>query len=344
LVYAQHPTGAVFAVLFDIHRLEVTGTPTPILETVEYLNTIGLASLTFSHRGSLVYLPRRNRSLVWVDRSGTVQSIAPDQRLFDRVRFSPDGQRLATTIGDDLWIYDVTRRTLTRLTFDPGFDYAPEWSPDGKQLVFFSGRESGTGLFMKPADGSGPTEELLAGDDIGKPTSWSADHNVIAFVRRHAGTDIWMLPLDDDKEPWPFLDSSFAETDARFSPDGRWLAYQSDESGRPEIYVRSFPDTGGKWQISSDGGTVPLWSGDGREIFYLNGNRIMAVTIDSETGFSAGKPRLLFEIKEVPLRYDVTPDGKQFVTPRPIGDDTAITQLRVVLNWFEELKRLAPND
>ena len=267
---------------------------------------------------------------------------------------TPDGTQVAVHVdeGDgntDTWIYDIQRRTLTLLTFD-GDNSVPVWSPDGERVAFSSGRSGSYDLMWKRADGGGDAEVLLRQDNGQFPISFSRDGRVLAFYEVHPFTkrDIWVLPLEGDRTPIPFLVTPANERAPMFSPDGRWLAYVSDESGRDETYVQSYPGPGGKQQISPDGGTEPLWAHTGRELFYRVGNKVMVVDIEPGSEFKAGAPRELFEgafLMSTPVfaypRWDISSDGKRFLMvmsePAP-----APSRLSVVFNWFEELAQLAP--
>jgi Tol biopolymer transport system component len=332
-------------------------------------NTWG-AHFSISDQGSLVYVPGAaggdESTLVWVDRKGAEQPLAAPPRPYNVPRLSPDGRLLAvaTLTLPEIWLYDIPRGTLSRLTFEGG--QRPLWSPDGKRIAFRSARAGKPpNLFWKPADGSGAEERLTTSDHLQTLHSWSPDGQVLAFTDNAptTGLDIWVLPLEGDpssreagsgqgRKPRPFLQTTFAESAAKFSPDGRWLAYQSDESGRNEIYVQPFPGPGGKWQISTEGGTEPWWARNG-EIFYRNGNQLMVVETRTQPGsqpiFSAGTPRKLFEGPYVTTgiaitNYDVTADGQRFLMIKPVAQQgAAATQIHVVLNWFEELKRRVPS-
>ena len=242
----------------------------------------GDAKFSVSESGSLVYVPkgafRSESTLVWVDRQGAVEPLAAPPRPYDDPRLSPDGQRVAfeTEVPTyDIWIYHIPRETLTRLTFE-GANLDPLWTPDGKRVTFASPRAGGAlNLFWKPADGSGPAEQLMESEHGQRPLSWSPDGQVLAFTELHptTGMDIWVLPLHGERRPRPFLQTQFQESAAVFSPDGHWLAYTSNESGRWEVYVQAYPGPGGKWQISNEGGDAPVWAKNGRELFYREGNK-----------------------------------------------------------------------
>jgi Tol biopolymer transport system component len=248
-------------------------------------------------------------------------------------------------------MFDSARETLDRLTFT-GDNHGPTWTPDGKRITFHSRRQDAFNLFWTPADGSGPAEQLAGNEHAAaglSSQSWSPEGKVLAYVEFHAetGRDIWLLWLDVDHRARPFLQSAFNEDSPAFSPDGNWLAYVSDESGRFETYVQPFPGPGGKWLISTDGGTEPVWNRNGRELFYRNGEKMMAVEITSQPWFSPGKPKMLFE-SESPAtyatfpNYDVSPDGKRFLMVK--DSEQEAKYINVVVSWFEELKRLVPTD
>ncbi len=354
LVYAQG--GSLMAVLFDPQQLAVIGTAVPVLEGVLQSPSSGAAQYSLSATGSLVYVAggvqADQRRLVWVTRNGVEQPVAAPARAYVFPRLSPDGRRVSVGITEQetqVWLYDLSRETLTRFTFEGHVNLNGVWTPDGKRIAFQSNREGPLNLFWQLADGSGGLERLITSEYNNFPMSWSPDGQLLAFVEvtPTTGYDIWVLRLGDRKAQ-PFLRTPFNESVPRFSPDGRWLAYISNESGRWEIYVQSYPGPGGKWQISTEGGTEPVWNRNGRELFYRSGDKMMAVDIDAQPGFTAGKPRVLFEGRYEPPpgtspNYDVSPDGQRFLMVKPSeAGETAPTQINVVLNWFEELKRRVP--
>ena len=346
IVYSQGAN--LMAAPFDLRRLAVTGGAVSVIEGIQPFQ------YSFSSTGSLVYVPgsaQEQLKLVWVDRKGTEQPVPAPAHNYVLPRISPDGQRVAAGIEEadsQIWNYDFARGTLTRLTFEGANNVDPVWTPDGKRIVF---KADGNRLFWQPADGSGAAEALTSGplstNDI--PGSLSPDGQELVFTENDAATtrSIWILPLKDRK-PQPFGRSQSYETAPRFSPDGHWIAYDSTESGRDEIYVRPYPGPGGKWQISAEGGTEPVWNPKGRELFYRNHNQMMAVEVTTQPAFSAGKPRLLFEGAYVPTPrswpdYDVSPDGQRFLMLKAPEQAQAPAQINVVLNWFEELKRRVPS-
>jgi serine/threonine-protein kinase len=353
--------GTLFGAPFDLDRLETTAPPAPIIEGVMSSGTMagdGSAQFAFSKTGTLVYLSGvaefvGNYTLVWVDREGTLSPLLEQKGNYETPRFSPDGRRLALTLLEDIWIYELERGAMTRLTFDADYDGWPVWSPDGERLAFCSLRGGGGGnLFWKRADGTGEAERLTESRNIQHLTAWSPDGKVLAFSEQDPETswDIRVVPLEGKREPRVFLRTQYHEHNPRFSPDGRWLAYQSNASGRHEVYVQPYPGPGGKRQISTDGGGHPLWGPEGRELFYRRGNSMMAVsfTVEGES-FHHERPRELFQsqvrIDSEKSYADIAPDGKGFVMLQgatPEEGETEPTQVIVVTNWFEELERLVP--
>jgi serine/threonine-protein kinase len=355
LVYAQGST--LMAVPFDPQRLQVTGAAVPVVEGVLPATTSGAAQYSLSATGSLVYVSgvvqSAQRRLVWVTRNRAEQPLAAPAHAYRGPRLSPDGRRVAVAIEEQdsqIWLYDLSRESLTRLTFEGKTNSNPVWTPDGKRIAFVSNREGPLlNVFWQLADGSGGLERLAGGEYLHFPVSWSPDGQLLGFVEVNPATgyDIWVLRLSDRKAQ-PFLRTPFTESVPRFSPDGRWLAYISNESGRYEIYVQPYPGPGGKWQISTEGGTEPTWNPNGRELFYRSGDKMMAVDIATQPSFAAGTPRVLFEGRyelspATTPNYDVSPDGQRFLMLKPAeASEAAPTQINVVLNWFEELKRRVP--
>jgi serine/threonine protein kinase len=343
--------GTLLAQPFDADRLELKGDAIPIAEGVQLFPVDGRAVVAVSDNGVLAYrsVPANAQfKLVWVDRKGAEQPLPAPPHNYVMPRVSPDGQRVAAGIEEadgQIWVYDLSRDTLTRLTFEGTNNIDPLWTPDGKRIVFKGNKNR---LFWQPADGSGPPEELtkseLAPNNV--PGSFSPDGQVLAFMGNNPRSDLYTLPLSDGK-PQPFLRTSSNQTAPRFSPDGHFIAYASNESGRYEIYVRPYPGPGGKWQISTDGGGEPVWNPKGRELFYRNGDKMMAVNVTTQGTFSAGKPTVLFEGRYVPTPrsfqdYDVSPDGQRFLMLKPVEQAQSPDQINVVLNWFEELKQKVP--
>jgi serine/threonine-protein kinase len=351
--------GRVFAVGFDLNRLEVTGKPAPVLAGVKTSPNSGAADYVVSKTGSLAYLSENasasDGNLVWEDRKGQVKKLPAPARIYVSPRISPDGQRVAVSIFSgsslfraDVWLYEISHGTLTRLTFNEQ-SAEPVWSPDGKQIASARMRGAKPGILLKATDGSGTEETLVSGDNfIQTPTSWSPDGKFLAYwtAGPETGADIWILPLKGERKPWPFLQTKFNEGEAKFSPDGRWVAYSSDESGRPEVYVQSFPAPGAKWQISTDGGGAPEWAGNGRELFYVSlAGKLMSVVVRTQPAFSTDKPRIIVDIPPFLLAtfgpgYSVSSDGQRFLFVKANVEKGPPDEVRVVLNWTEELKQL----
>jgi eukaryotic-like serine/threonine-protein kinase len=343
LVYLQGSN--LMAAPFDPQRLTITGAAVPVIEGVQQSS-----QYSFSNTGSLVYVPgsveANQLKLVWVDRRGAEQPVSAPPHNYGYPRISPDGERVALGIEEpdsQIWVYDLGRDTLTRLTFEQNATVGPIWTPDGKKIVFKGNQNR---LFWQPADGSAPAEELTkaALTQNNAPGSFSPDGQVLAFMGSDPNTHLYTLQLKDSK-PQPFVHTLSNETAPRFSPDGHFIAYASDESGRWEIYVRPYPGPGGKWQISTEGGTEAVWNPKGRELFYRSDNKMMAVDLNTQGTFSAGKPKVIFEGSYLPTpltfaNYDVSSDGQRFLMLKPTEQEqSAATQINVVLNWFEELKQ-----
>jgi len=356
LVYEQSPTGNLMVVPFNLAALEVTGDSVQVVQGVRQTPS-SYVDYAISDNGTLIYVPSTStggldRTLVWVDREGQEEPLAAEPQGYDFPRISPDGSRLAISVnesgGADVWIYDLEREILTRLTFDPAVDHGALWTPDGQRIVFDSGRDGGVhNLYWKAADGTGQVERLTTSPNFTGAYSFSPDGK--SLVHRDAGTtsawNLHVLSMEGDFSSQPLLDSEFAERSAAISPSGHFIAYESDESGQSEIYVRPFPNVDdGKWQISRDGGTGPVWAHRGQELFYRSGETMMVVGIKTEPTFTAGSPVVLFTGRYTKfggfVNYDISPDGQRFLMIKAREGSTG--QINVVLNWFEELKRLVP--
>jgi serine/threonine-protein kinase len=296
-----------------------------------------------------------------MDHTGTVSALRAAPAHWTSPRFSPDGRRLAIDMlagQTDLFIYEWTRDTLTRVTFG-AVAARPVWTPDGRRIVFRSARDKVINLYWLRADGSGDVQRLTESQNIQTPASWHPSGKFLAFYETNpqTGNDLMILPIEGDREPeWKpgkptvFLSTPFAEQEPMFSPDGRWIAYHSLESGRAEVYVRPFPGPGGKWQISTEGGTFPTWSRTRAEIFYAGpDSRLMVVPYRVEGDvFMADRPRAWSERRFMPRpglgSFDLHPDGERFVLAAGPENDNAVRQdgLVFIFNFFEELKRLVP--
>ncbi len=369
------------AVPFDVTRLEVTGAAVVVVEDVmqaeggsDTILNFGAGQFSVSRSGALAHVlggvyPPNEQPLVWVHPSGASEPLPLQPGAYSHPRFSPDGSRLAYLEGPGfgdfaIWVYDIQREVPVRLT-SSGLKFAPVWSPDGARLAFTS-EVDGTGgnLFVTASDGSGEPRRVTESDLRHWSSSWSSGD--VAFVQFRPGGvdfDIMTVSMDGEREPEPFLASSFNEGWPAFSPDGRWLAYASDETGESdflnsttdefEVYVRPFPQGEPAVRVSMDGGISPLWSPDGRQLFYrkeLEDGTFSVMVADVETDpiFTGTRPRTLFEgpfgNSDAVRDYDVAPDGRRFVmvTDQNQAEAQPVTRINIVLNWVEELKRLVP--
>ena len=353
LLYELTQTGTLMAVLFDLERLELSGDPVPVFDGVRSASGQGTADYSISNDGTLVYVPSTGgftRTLVWVDREGLEEPLAAEPHGYNSLRISPDGSRLAITIdgsgGSDVWIYDLEREILSRLTFDPATDHWPIWTPDSQRVVFDSSREGAPhNLFWKAADGTGPVQRLTTSPNTQGAYSFSPDGKSLVHNETSTSRNLHVLSMEGEFASQPLLHDAFTETAAAISPSGRFIAYSSNESGQNQIYVRPFPNVDdGKRQISRDGGIEPVWHPKEEELFYRNGSALEVVSIQTEPTFTAGSPAVLFTGNYLTnpsnRQYDVAPDGQRFLMIKE--EQTTTAQINVVLNWFEELKRLVP--
>jgi Tol biopolymer transport system component/DNA-binding winged helix-turn-helix (wHTH) protein len=349
--------GTLMAQRFDPERIQLTGEPFAITDIVSppdpSFNRYPLFSA--SANGNLCYrIVEETTQLVWFDRTGndlgTIEM--PGDKFVPKI--SPDGRQLALERYDPqtgkivIWLVDLARGASTRLTFNKEDDFAPVWSPDGRHVVFASNRSGQSELYMKLASGEGKEELLLHPnyDSYAFPTDWSHDGRYIAYTSTSAKgkQEMWILPIDGDRKPFAFLQTEFDEMYGRFSPDGRWIAYTSNESGKWEVYVRRFKErnaAGGKWQVSTHGGIHPVWQGDGKELFYIAADRkLMAVPVNTigNTTFNAGIPKVLFDTHtsfSTVLPYAASSDGKRFLVIT-LSDEKS-QPINVLLNWAAEL-------
>jgi serine/threonine-protein kinase len=359
LIYVNSAT--LFAVPFDLERLEVRGTPAQVLEKIAYSPGTGTAQLDFSQKGTLVYRSggaeedAASATVQWLDGTGKTQPLLAKPDGYGYPRLSPDGQRLAVfCCSGDIWIYEWQRDTMTRLTLSGAF--APVWSPDGRYIVF---RAPG-GIFWTRSDGAGRPQSLTQSKNLQVPYSFTPDGKRLVFQELNAttGFHLWTVPVESDSsglqggKPELFLQTQFNERSPVFSPDGRWLAYSSDESGTYQVYVRAFPGApsgpGGKWQVSNGGGLQPEWSRNGRELFFRTEDRRIMVASYTVKGdsFVADRPRVW---SEKPLAnvggmtsYDVARDGKRIAAIMPAeGPEDQKAQDHVIFlqNFFDEVRR-----
>jgi serine/threonine-protein kinase len=355
LVYVL--AGSLMAAPFDLKRQQVVGAAVPVVQGVLESSIPPAPEYSVSDTGSLVYVSGNSAAtysrLVWVTRNGVEQPLAAPLREYDQPRLSPDGRRIAVNIlesgNNQVWLYNLDRGTLERFTFEGSSNQWPVWTADGKRIIF----QSAGNIFWQLADGSGGLERLTGPSGFAVPVSSAADGQLLAYIELNGGSAtgnaVWVMRLSDHKRE-RFTSSQIFTDAPQFSPDGHWICYASEESGRREIYVQPYPGPGGKWQISTEGGTEPQWNRNGRELFYRDGDKMMAVDINTQGGFAAGNPRQLFEGRYLKNsstyarpNYDVSLDGQRFLMLKPVEQEqTAPTQINVVLNWTEELKRLVP--
>ncbi len=344
--------GKLRAVPFQLDKLEITGPQVTIQDGIK-TERRGAAQFTFSRDGLFIYVPGIDAvlgALMWIDRNGKAEPLGLPQAEFGDFKISPDGNAIAIPIIEEghsnIWIYNLTRRTLTRFSFGES-DYSPVWIPDGEWIVFRSDRSGTRHFYRKLADGSGEAEQITDNEQyLGIPISFSPDGSLMSYYCQTTQLmDLWIFPMKNGQAPHPFLQTPFYEIFPAFSPDGRWIAYTSDESGQWEVYVRPYPGPGSKRRVSTDGGEESRWAQNGQELFFRFGNKWMAVKVDAEEEFSAEKPQVLFEGPYINIpgySYDVSPDGQRFLVVEGPEQELAVGQLHVITNWFEELKRLVP--
>jgi Tol biopolymer transport system component len=363
LLYARNRQ--LVAQIFDPQRLELTGEPFIVADAVlQQWDLDHMSDFSVSDAGILVYRGMRaaDTRLVWRDRSGQVSILDGTPKMYCEPALSPDEKQVAVgefhprpspragfgaaNITSDIWLWDTRAGVGSPFTFDQGAEFAPVWSPDGTRIAFSSNRRSSLGLYLRSATGS-EEEELLRDPNGNKwVQAWSPDGRFVVYGTSDPGTrsDIWLLPLSGDHHATPLLHSEFSEEQAQFSPDGRWLSYTSDESGRSEVYVQDFPSLSGKWRISSSGGGDARWRADGRELFYIaEDRRLMAVPVSTGATFRPGVPTALFDTGMQPNwgtcrnHYDVSRDGKRFIFTAPVDDDR-FAPFTIVVNWTAGLQ------
>ena len=324
-------------------------------ERINEIGTEGSGNYAVSGAGTLAYVAG-GRSLnatrlVWTDRTGKVEPLPLPERDYENVMISPDGTRAIVQIRGgktELWIYDFARSTITPIGESAGSSQAPLWTADGTRIIYRGTSQGLRNLSWRMADGSGIEERLATKQDaIQTPTSVSPDGHWLVFNENSAqepgGVNIWLMQLDGDRTPRHFFTAPAGESDGQFSPDGKWLAYQASVSSRQEIYVSPFPGPGPRRQVSTDGGIEPLWSRDGRELFFQNGSKLMSVSVSPGTEWSASQPHVVHEGGFVRgptgnTSWTIARDGMRFLHVQLVESDRAITHVELVLNWFSELK------
>jgi dipeptidyl aminopeptidase/acylaminoacyl peptidase len=359
VLYVQE--GALLAQTFDLGSLRLTGEPVRIAEGLDYYRSTGSAAFSVSDFGGLAYHGNPGAlELSWFDRQGKALAPVGGRQKFGNLRISPEGERAAVEVVEprlgtsDIWIYQLSRGIPIRLTTDLNDEQYPAWSPDGRRIMFGSDRGTGvdasSDFFAKSSDGMGDEETVFVHVGPQFLEDWSRDGRFAAYRdgTRETGADLWILPLDGDRKPWPFVRSRFEEWGSRFSPDSAWLAFVSDDSGTSEVYLAPLRGSGAKTRVSTGGGVSPRWRRDGRELFYLSGDgrTVMSVPIDLTPTLRVGTPvRLFTTAAEAGFRgnardraYDVTPDGTRFLFSVS-ADQTASSRITVVLDWPALLRR-----
>ncbi len=355
LVYWR--SSSLFAVPFDIDKLEVTGTSFPIVENVNGDQTTGMAGYTIAKNGMLAYSQGyagfANQSLVRIEMNGKVTLYDAPIQSYQEPSISPDGKHIAVAIQSgkdiDIWIYDIPRNFLSKLTFG-GLNRTPQWSPDGKRIAYYFYNGGKQSIAFTNADGSGSTELIETPSGRSYIDSWSKDGSLLILDRVNTtvaastgGSDIFSLSLKGEPKLTPFLTTKFDEWEASLSPDGKWLAYVSNESGSYQVYIQPFPTGSGKWQVSTDEGFEPHWAPDGKTLYYYNSGRIMTVPVQSGQSLVTGKPQVLINgyfkrPTDSGLNYSISPDGQYFITTNSTADDDNLRQINIVQNWFDEIK------
>ena len=343
---------------FNVDKLQLTGEAVPIVERVGRVAVTARGLFSVSETGVLVYrsLSTGVSQLTWFDRTGRQLGTIGPPAAYSVIRLSPDEKRIALQRLDDekgtfdIWLIELTRGTPTHLTFDPANDLSPIWSPDGTRIAFASNREGTPNLYQKLSSGAGNDELLFKSGDAKLPNDWSPDGRYILYQERSPSWDLWVLPLFEERKPVIFLQTDFAESYGRFSPDGRWITYVSNESGKREVYVRGFPASGGQWQISNGGGEQPHWRRDGKELFYVSPDKeLMAVEVNGSSGtFEAGIPKALFELginsTDRFSDYEVTRDGQRFLVNTLVEQSVGLAgERRDELDRGLEAMTISPN-
>ncbi len=339
--------GKLLAVPLDPERFEVSASGVPLAEGVSPFQW------AFSREGTLVYGLASKRSLVWVSREGAEEALPLPPDYYQMARVAPDGTRIALSHlfrfveNPDVWVYELPRGTMGRLTLDPGVERFPLWSPDGRKVVFISRSADERNLLSKSFDGTGAAELLLTSPYDRWPYSWSRDGEQLVFEEDNpeTGSDIGMLSMDGKGTVAPVIRDPLDQTNPAVSPDGRFIAYESNESGAVEVYVQRFPELGEKRQVSTRGGIVPLWSRDSKELFYRDGESVIAVRIETDPSLRPGESRVLFRgdyVHDVSRAYEYVPSQDRFLMMKNDESESDPRELVVVTNWFEELERLAP--
>jgi eukaryotic-like serine/threonine-protein kinase len=355
---------ALFAQPFDLQTLSVSGEARPVASHVETSTQLGTRSFSVSETGTLVYgvgsgaLANAAQQMTWLDRSGKILGTAGPPGNYRGIDISPDGLRIAAHRhdgnGGDIWLTELESAATTRFTFNATQDNSsPIWAPDGSAIAYASLRNKKWGLYTKPANGAGTEQRRLESSTPIAPTSWTADGRALVYVASDPTTlnDFWMVPLQGDQKPVPVVRGPENVWFGQVSPDGKWLAYRSDETGANQLFVIPFPAGPGKWQVSAGHGSYPRWRRDGRELFFLAGASrapLMAVDVGTDPAtFKAGAPKALFNPNYSNLQHQpsyhpfaVAADGQRFLIPLSVSSSTEVTTqpIAVVLNWAQSLQ------
>jgi eukaryotic-like serine/threonine-protein kinase len=364
LIYARG--GKLLAVPFDANKLQITGEPFPVVDGVFMSANTGMAAYAISTDGRLLYaagpVERGLRVPVWVDRKGQATGLPLAPRSYLHPKLSPDERELAIEVegaSHDIFTYDFARATFTKMSFD-GASHWPLWTPDGRRLTYRSWKTGTMTMWWMPADRSGEPEILTKVGSMQSPESWTPDGRTLAFTQMddpERGSDIYTLSIGGNRTPQALIRTKFSEGSPKFSPDGKWLAYSSNESGRPEVYAVAFPGPGAKIHVSTDGGTDPVWRRDGKELYYRNGDQMMSVEVAGGGADAFSKPALLWEHHYLAgvgsscgmsgptsANYDVSADGSRFLMIEDKTDALQCKLLHVVTNWSRQLLRGARTD
>jgi WD40 repeat protein len=347
-------SGNLHAIPFDLKDRKPTGAAKVVLEGILMDPLDGGACFDISEDGTLVYVPggviSRNADIVWVDRSGNREPILTSEPVDRGIRVSPDGTRLAFNKRGDIWVCDLALRSQTRITSDAAIDTNPVWSPDGQRIAFASNRAGDMDIYERSADGTGAEVALLRSSLGVRPLSWSPDGKTLLFedLGPTTGTDIKLLVLlgEGKTSVRDFAATAFNERQASFSPDGKWIAYVSDDSGEFDVYIQSSDGTARRRKVSTNGGTEPLWNPKGGELVFFKGQTVLSVSVQTAPTLTVSAPRTLFKAPAMITssrfrNVDISRDGSRIVMMVPIEDPREL-EIRVVLNWFEELKARVP--